>query len=236
MIPDIPSQLALSVGLRDDATFDNFYAGQNNQAKIAVANLAASYRQGDEHFIYLWGVEGVGCTHLLQAACQVTDSGEASFYLPLDEVVDYGPEVLVGLESFDLLCLDHIDCIAGNEVWEEALFHLFNRIRDNGSRLLIASNQPAKQLPVKLQDLSSRLSWGVVYQVVALADGEKAEALRLRARARGINLGEDVVQFILHRSPRQMSKLYSILEQLDRASLAAKRKITIPFVKETLDW
>ncbi len=236
MMSETPRQMSLSVGLRDDATLDNFYAGQNQQAKAAVTHLASNFSQGDEHFVYLWGAEGVGCTHLLQAACQAIAPQEQSFYLPLDEVASYGPEVLDGLESFDLLCIDHIDAITSNAAWEESLFHLYNRIRENGSRLLVSATQAPVHLPITLKDLSSRLSWGVVYQVVALDDQDKAEALRLRAHARGINLGEEVMQFILHRSPRQMSKLYAILEQLDQASLTAKRKITIPFVKEILGW
>ncbi|MCW8887384.1 MAG: DnaA regulatory inactivator Hda [Motiliproteus sp.] len=234
MIAEISNQLSLGIGLRDDATFGNYYPGQNLQAKQSVERLVVLDGVDEERFIYLWGSEGAGCTHLLQAACQTLS--DQSFYLPLAEVVSYGPELLQGLADYPLICLDQFEAIAGNQDWEEGLFHLYNQVRDNGHRLLIASNQPPKQLPVLLPDLSSRLSWGLTFQIQPLDDQEMAEALTLRAQNRGIRLGEEVTQFILHRSPRQMGKLYAILEQLDQASLTAKRKITIPFVKEILGW
>ena len=236
MISNNPHQIPLSVGLRDDATFDNFLAYQNLQAKQLMERMAAGSE--DEHqYLYLWGGRGSGCSHLLQAAFHALDSkGGQGFYLPLDELMGYGPAVLEGLESMEMVCIDHIQAIAGDPVWEQALFHLYNRLRDGGVKLVVAADQPPRQLGIALQDLSSRLSWGLVFQIHGLDDDAKIAALRLRAHGRGIELGDEVLQFILHRSPRDMGQLFSILDRLDRASLTAKRKVTIPFIKKTLGW
>src|SRR5690606_29473922 len=135
-----------------------------------------------------------------------------------------------------LVALDHLQAVAGQPDWEEALFHLFNRIRDRQSHLLIAADQAPAHTAVRLPDLLSRLSWGVVYQVQELDDNDKILALMLRARKRGLNLSDDVARFMLSRGPRDMQGLCDLLDRLDAASLAAQRKLTIPFVKAELQW
>ena len=232
-----PLQLPLSVQLRDDATFANYYPGPN----ASLVNMLDLEKYADgitpESFLYLYGPSGAGCSHLLQAACHQTDSlGFRSAYLPMDEMVDYPPRVLEGYDALDLVCLDNIEAIAGNYHWEEAIFTLFNELRDRGKRLLVAANCPPRQLEINLPDLVSRLSWGLVFQVQTLDDHDKLMTLRLRAHLRGLDLSEDVARFILNRSPRTMQNLFDVLARLDGASLRAKRKLSIPFVKEVMGW
>lgn len=228
-------QLTLGVSLQDDATFENFHAAADQQALQALQAFSRSTL--DEPYIYLWGSPGSGRSHLLQAAChELQQQGAQAFYLPLTEVVDYGPQVLEGLDDFDLVCLDDVQAIAARADWELALFHLFNRLRDSGRRLLVTADQAPAQLPLQLADLASRLSWGLIYQLQGLSDEEKLAALKLRAKRRGFALTDEVAQYILHRSPRDMRELFVVLERLDRASLSAQRKVTIPFVKTEMNW
>ncbi|MEQ3762626.1 MAG: DnaA regulatory inactivator Hda [Alcanivorax sp.] len=227
-------QLTLPVVIRDDARFANYHAGPNEQI---VQSLQQQWTTSGEPFIYLWGASGVGCSHLLQAACHYAEGlGHHSVYLPLDELVEMGPGVLESMEQLPLVALDNLQVIAGNEEWEEAIFHLFNRIRDRQSHLLIAANANPQQLGIRLPDLTSRLSWGMVYQVGALADEEKVLALLLRAHRRGLNLTDDVARYILTRGPRDSQALFDLLERLDQASLTAQRKLTIPFIKAEMGW
>ena len=116
------------------------------------------------------------------------------------------------------------------------MFHLFNRLRDSGRRLLIAASQSPRELPVKLPDLKSRLTMALVFQMRGLSDEDKLRALQLRASRRGLHLTDEVGHFILTRGTRSMSALFELLERLDQASLQAQRKLTIPFLKETLGW
>ena len=226
--------MTLRVGLRDDATLANFYSHHNGSAVAAVTSLADG--QG-EPYLYLWGESGAGCSHLLQAAChQAGSRGRSAFYLPLDLLLQQGPVILEGLETLELVCIDQLHRLAGIPEWEEGLFHLYNRLREANRSLLIAANRAPRQLRLELPDLASRLSWGVVYRIEALDDSAKQAALQARAHARGIELTDEVAQFILHRSPRQTGELFELLDQLDRASLSAQRKVTIPFVKQTLGW
>lgn len=231
-----PQQLSLGVSLNDDATFENFYAPEGSANAATLELLKAQAEGHGEWFIYLWGRSGVGLTHLLQAAGhRAQDAGQAIQYLPLREVVGFAPEALLdGLDQLDYLCLDGLEAVAGKPDWEEALFHLFNRLRDNGGRLLAAAVQGPRELPIELPDLSSRLQWGMICQVHPLSDEQKQLALRHRARARGLELNEEVAHYILQRVPRDMNELFCYLQRLDHASLAEQRKLTIPFVKKVL--
>lgn len=234
----IGSQLPLGVLLRDDATLESFYPSLcegNQQALVSVRQAA---RKKGEPFIYLWGTKGVGRSHLLQGACHEACSvGLSALYLPLSApfLKQQNTQTLQGLEQIDLICIDDIQTIAGNAEWEEAFFHFFNRLRDSGkTTLIVAADISPRGLPIQLPDLKSRLSWGVVFHLQPLPDDEKWIALQLRAKVRGIELNEEVGRFLLRRCGRNMSVLYQILDQLDNASLAAQRKITIPFVKAVL--
>lgn len=233
----IPIQLPLGVRLRDDATFANYYPGANAAALGYVERMCEADAGWAENLIYLWGIEGVGRSHLLQAAClRFEQRGESAVYLPLAEVADYGPELLDNLEQCGLVCLDDLDAVVGRAEWEEALFHLFNRLRDAGRCLLLAAAAAPRELPVGLADLQSRLTLALVFQLHALSDEEKLRALQLRASRRGLHLTDEVGRFILTRGERSMSALFELLERLDQASLQAQRKLTIPFLKETLGW
>ncbi len=232
-----PIQLPLGVRLRDDATFANYYPGANAAALGYVERLCEADAGWTDSLIYLWGAAGVGRSHLLQAAClRFEQRDEAAVYLPLAEVADYGPELLDNLEQCELVCLDDLEAVAGRADWEEALFHLFNRLRDAGKRLLLAAATSPRELGVQLPDLQSRLTLALVFQLQELADEDKLRALQLRASRRGLQMPDEVGRFILTRGARSMSALFVLLEQLDQASLQAQRKLTIPFLKETLGW
>ncbi|MCQ4311980.1 DnaA regulatory inactivator Hda [Pseudomonas stutzeri] len=232
-----PVQLPLGIRLRDDATFANYYPGANAAALGYVERVCSPDAGWADELIYLWGNTGVGRSHLLQAAClRVEQRGELAVYLPLSEIAEYGPALLDNLEQSELVCLDDLDAVAGDQVWEEALFHLFNRLRDSGRRLLLAAGASPREIAVQLPDLKSRLSLSLVFQLQELSDEDKLRALQLRASRRGLSLPDDVGRFILTRGARSMSALFELLDRLDQASLQAQRKLTIPFLKETLGW
>ncbi|HIZ50454.1 MAG TPA: DnaA regulatory inactivator Hda [Candidatus Pseudomonas excrementavium] len=232
-----PMQLPLGVKLRDEATFDNYYPGPNAGVLAALQALADPQSAPAELCIYLWGAAGSGRSHLLQAAChRMAEAGGLAMYLPLAELLDYGPVLLEGMEQFDLLCLDELDALAGRADWEEALFHLYNRIQQRQGRLLIAAAAAPRALSLQLPDLVSRLGWGLVFQLQVLDDEGKQQMLKLRAERRGLQLPDEVARYILSRGARGMSELFAALEQLDQASLQAQHRLTIPFVKRVMGW
>ncbi|WP_442486826.1 DnaA regulatory inactivator Hda [Halomonas litopenaei] len=229
-----PAQLPLGVGLRDDATFDNYHPGAN---ATLVECLSHQFDDNGEPFLYLWGGDGVGRSHLLQAACHQASARDLrTLYLPLEELGHFPPLMLEDVERLDLVAIDDLDRVVGRKRWEEALFHAFNRLRDSGKRLLIAADRPPRQLDIQLPDLASRLTWGMTFHLRQLSDEDRMQALKLRAHLRGMELPDEVARYILHRGARELSELFRSLEVLDNASLSAQRKLTIPFVKKALDW
>ncbi len=229
----LSKQLPLSIALRDDSTLESYYPGDNQQVLAQIKQVA---KGAGEQFIYLWGREGVGRTHLMQGACHVAaKNGLAAVYLPLASLNKRDPAILFdNLERVKLVCIDDIDLIAGQSNWEESLFYLFNRLRTANHRLIVSASFAPKALPFKLADLQSRLAWGVTYQLHLLEDEQLIAALQLRAKERGLELSKEVGAFLIKRSIRSMPHLYELLEQLDKASLAAQRRLTIPFVKSVL--
>jgi DnaA family protein len=226
------TQLPLGVRLRDEATFANYYPGVNQEAVRLLQDAAAQH----DGVVYLWGGPGTGKTHLLQAICHLAAAeGQALAYLPLREAASFSPELVEGLEQLPLVIVDDIDTVAGNPVWETALFHLYNRIREQGGRLILSGSSSPAAIAIALPDLRSRLAGGLVLQLRALPDDDKAAALRLQARRRGMEMPEEVAVYLLRRCPRDMADLFALLETLDQASLAAQRKLTIPFVKTVLE-
>ncbi|SEA30058.1 DnaA regulatory inactivator Hda [Microbulbifer marinus] len=233
-----PQQLPLGVSLRDDATFDNFYLSDSDPNR-QVVTLLQSFVSGEnpEPVIYLWGEAGSGVSHLLQSVCQSAEACGRSFqYLPLTDLLAMDPAVMLdGLEQLELVCIDDLHLLEGHPQWQTALFHLYNRVKDGGGQLLLGARKSPRGLDIGLADLQSRLQWALVFQLQPLDDSDKVAALRRRSRLRGFDLPEDVAQYILHRAPRDTRALFLCLEQLDRASLMAQRKITIPFVKQVLN-
>lgn len=229
-------QLALNLRLKDASSFGNFLAGPNREAmeqlRAAVVQ-AATQADARPAMIYLWGAEGAGKTHLLQAACRLAQElGIAPVYIPLAGAVALEPSLLEGLEEAPLVCLDDVGRIAGRAEWEAALFSLVERRRAMRGVLAVAASAPPDRLGLKLADLVSRLAWGTIYAMQPLGDAQKLEAVQLRARHRGFEMPEDVARYILSRYPRDLPSLFNLLDRIDQASLAQQRRVTIPFLRQ----
>jgi DnaA-homolog protein len=234
------AQLPLAVRLRDTSVFESYFPGRNRSAVDALRALGGP-RTLDSPAglgrpptcIWVHGATGVGKTHLLQATCARTDLGAA--YVPLREVATLSEELLSGYGQFAVVCLDDAEAVAGEKRWEGALFRLHQELDEQGGRLLVSGLAPPAALGFKLRDLASRLNGGLVLTLHALDESEQASALQLRAQLRGFELPEETAQFLLRRLPRNMASLCAFLDELDQASLAARRRLTVPFVREVME-
>jgi DnaA-homolog protein len=240
-------QLALGVTLRANAVFANFSAGDN------VEVLAALESSGGRDPLWLYGGRGSGKTHLLQAVCAATEGPAAYLSLAARDVGESArgargpgslrqpaagalpPEALRGLADCAVVCIDDVGAVAGDLAWEEALFRLFNEAQDSGSRLIFASASAPRQIEWRLEDWRSRAGSCVLYHVKELDEAGRAEALRLRAGQRGIDLPAETLDYLMKRMPRDLHSLFEILDELDEASLAAQRRLTIPFIRDALE-
>ena len=168
----------------------------------------------------------------MQAVCDM--AGDRSVYVTLSMFAAAGPAILEGLASRELVCIDDIDSVAGDIDWEAALFDLCNQVFDAGGKLLVTASGAPRECRIELSDLASRLSRLPAFHVKALNDEQRVEALQLRATHRGLELPGDTARYLLKRSRRDMSSLYELLDKLDLEALRAKRRLTIPFVRDVL--
>jgi DnaA-homolog protein len=219
-------QLALGIRLRADAVFESFAPGPNSE-------VIAALRTPDSPPLWLWGAGGSGKTHLLQAVCSA--AGDAAAYFPLVRALALPPEALTGFERSQVLCIDDVDAVAADPVWEEALFRLFNEAAEFRTRLIFAAGVPPTQAPWSLGDWRSRAAACVVYHLRELDDDGRIQALQLRAAQRGLQLPYETSEYLLKRMPRDLKSLLEVLDALDEASLVAQRRLTIPFIRDALE-
>jgi DnaA-homolog protein len=223
------SQLALPLRLADHAVFASFLPNGNEELVALLASIADG---PNESGCWLWGGAATGKTHLLQAVCE--RAGDRSVYVPLALLAEAGPGLIDGLDSRDVVCIDDIQSIAGQEDWERALFMLYNELIAAGGRLVVAATTAPRECPFELPDLASRMSHLPTYLVQNLADADRAEALQLRATHRGLDLPDETASYLLSRSRRDMASLYDVLDVLDEEALRAQRRLTVPFVRDVL--
>jgi len=224
-------QIPLGVRLPDRALFESFLPARNAQALEHLRQVALGATSG---LTWLCGPAGCGKTHLLQAVCAASAERTRAGYVPLGAVAPLGLGVLDGLPQLECLCLDDVDCIAGQGEWERAIFAMLRELEDTGGRLVLAARSPPALLEWALPDLGSRCAAGAVFQLRVLDEGEQYAALQLRARLRGLELPEETWQWLRRRFPRDMRTLYEVLDRLDEAALAAQRRLTVPFIREVL--
>lgn len=224
-------QLPLALRWPRRQRFEHFHAGANAAALAAVRALAV---QPGAPWVYLHGPGGSGRSHLLLAACQAAiAAGRRAQYLPLATLGDHAA-ALRGVAGSELLALDDLGAIAGNHEAEHALFDLYNRIKADGAALLFAADATPTQLGIALPDLRSRLGACTQFALKPLDDNERRDVLRARAAARGIELDDGVLDWLFARYARDLGALLDLLDRLDQASLAAQRRITIPFLRDVL--
>ena len=224
------AQLPLALHYPPDQRFDTFIAAPAG----AIAQLQALSAEGGDA-IYLVGVAATGKTHLAIAACALAEThSRTAAYLPLASAAGRLRDALDALHDRDLVALDGIDAVAGNRDDEIALFDFHNRARDAGKALVYAARAAPTALPLTLPDLRSRLSQCVRIALAPLDDTGRRTVLQLRAARRGLQLDAAAIDWLLKRVDRDLASLTALLDRLDRASLAAQRRITVPFLRQVL--
>ena len=221
-------QLPLSFALHERFLLERFEPGGNAEAVDRLCSLSSS--AGFE-CVWVWGPPGIGKSHLLQAVCQ--REHDAVAYLPAAEI-EAGDVDLAGYDEFCCVLLDDVDRWLGHRGAEESLFGLYNGLlARNGALAMTATVAPA-QATFELCDFASRARAAACYELVPLPDESKAQVLTLAALDRGLTISGEVVEFMMRRTARDLPALLEALDKLDRESMAAQRRITIPFVKRVL--
>jgi DnaA family protein len=219
-------QLVFELAAPEPPRLANFLPGRNAELLAVLPDFTGpgSHDTG----MLLWGAPASGKTHLLVAAVAHAEAaGRAARYLASAHEVDDGVSAVAGA----LIAVDRVDEADASAAGR--LFTLFNAVKAAGGRIICAARSPPAQLTLR-EDLRTRLGWGLVYEVLALSDEEKAAALAAHARERGFELQGDVIDYLLRHGRRDMRSLLATLAVLDRRSLASKRAISVAMVREWL--
>lgn len=217
-------QLAFELVQPAGPTFDNFVAGRNAEVKHRLQSVAAGI--SDEHYIYVWGVPGSGRSHLLKAMqAGMAAAGRRCDYVRCDAATASLPST----DTLEGLLVDDVERLPPDG--QIALFNAYNAMRERGAALVAAGDAPAVQLPLRA-DVITRLGWGLVYQLHALTDEEKMQALCDYAQQLGFELDDGIADYLLRHVARDMGSLLAMLRALDRYSLEAKRPVTLALVRE----
>ena len=225
-----PKQLTFPWSKDNKSSFDSFYVSKLNKHLLSL--LQNNTFKDD---LLIFGTKDSGKTYLLQALCNYfSNQGKSSFYLPMKQAKELSVDILESLESMELVCIDGIESIVGNKVWEIGLFNLINRSLNSENRLIFTSSKNIDVMNFELKDLDSRLRKIQSHELYALTDDEILSALKHIANLRSIELGSKEAQYLLTYANRNVSDLVQILESLDQLSMEMKRKITIPLIKEVI--
>jgi DnaA family protein len=244
----LPKQFALDIGHTPKPSLNNFLAGENLALHSTLLALVKSWEVKvprldsenplNQRWIYWWGPEGSGRTHLLSA---IGDAAEqlGLKHLPL---TPNEPISWVRLEeSLPIHCVSDIPSIITvddvdrlDERLVASLFRILNAIQGSKAvHIFMAGNAAPGNLKLR-EDLRTRLGWGLIFQTHLLGDDEKIEALQQAAQARGLVLSPDVLPWLLNRFYRDMPNLMALIDALDAYSLETKRAVTLPLVRELL--
>ncbi|MGQ8363748.1 DnaA regulatory inactivator Hda [Glaciecola sp. 1036] len=226
----------LPVSPLTERRFETFIMGDNAHLVSSLKELATIHKGINNQMLFIHGSHGLGKTHLLLATCALAEKHKISNqYIDFAELLNFPPEVLEMAISCNLICMDNVDAIAGHRNWEVGVFDFINKCRELGNKTLIfSSSTSVASSQFSLPDLASRLTWGTTFMVQELSEPEKAKTVKLLVKNKGLEISDDVVNYLLKRHARDMNSLVDAIEQLDKASLQDQRKLTIPFVKQTL--
>ncbi len=214
-------QLLLDISMQKKPSFETFMTGKNEEL-IQLLHCFA-LRNAQEHFLYIWGDNAVGKTHLLSALSQYPNS---KYICPESKITDF-----FYVSHISLYLLDDCDKLSPEK--QISAFNLYNQVRENQVYLITTGAMSPSTLPIR-DDLRSRMSWGLAYRLYGLTDEEKIKALKKVAHERGFHLGEDVLLYLITHYPRDMHSLSIIFNALDRYSLEKKRAITLPLLREMM--
>lgn len=227
------SQIALPLSFDRQFSFENYFT---DSASFVVASLKALIEGTEESIVVLWGGVDSGKTHLLNSGALFAREHSLDFQLYDGwQLRDCDPSQFEDIDNNNLvLAIDNLDALCGHRIWEETFYRLINQSRELGSRLLFSLSTKPQDLSCELADFQSRLNWGLLLELPGYSDIDTQRIVKSRAELLGIELSREVLAYLLTHFSRRLSDQIQILQILDKASLTAQKKVTIPLIKKLL--
>jgi len=218
------NQLILPYQKNVKKTFNSFYYENKNNNQI-IENIKNIYNNSNNQ-IYICGERSFGKSHILYAACNYFKNKKC-VYLPLKDYNLFSPDILEGFENYDLICIDDIDYIYSNDEWEYSFFVIINKILENSTKIIYTSSTSLKSNKIKLKDLQSRLSWGLVFMINNPNDIIKEKILNKTIIENEYNISSDICSYLMKREDRDLASLLEVIHKIGNYSLSTNKKINV---------
>ncbi len=229
-----PDQLSLNIKLDDSVSLDKFIKCDSNRNSLEFLK-STLLENSVSNLFYLWGLEGVGKSYLMQALHkEFINRDMKTLHLSFDDNRITSPDILMNLGTLEVLLIEKIDQLPQETDWEIALFSLINEALSSKTKIYLSSNLVSKDLKIELIDLKSRLSYFTAIEIPEITDEEKKEALSQSSKRKGIHLDKKTIDYIVSHTSRSLSDLLKLINELDIYSLKKKRKVTPSLVRELL--
>lgn len=217
-------------------TFDKRFSLDNyvsENAPYLRQQLSALFDETGETLIGLWGGSDSGKTHLLNACANYARDCDVSYHLFDAMQLELAmPEGFSDFPEGSVLGVDNLDLLAGHRAWEEQFYQVVNRVKNNELRFIFSLSRKPRDIGFRLPDLKSRLMWGLLISLASPDDAQVEAILSKRARLLGLEITQDVLNYLLSHYSRKLSDQMELLYRLDHASMTHQRRITIPFIRE----
>jgi DnaA family protein len=220
------NQLGLPISLNASMLLESFVA---NKELLRLINQLFLNEKSSE--VYIYGASGQGKTHVLQGAVlKALEIDKNAVYIDCNE--SFPEHILDFVDQIDLISFDNIHLISSES--QEVFFDLYNRARQAQIFVLVSGNTLPSDLEV-MKDLKTRLSLAVVYKLEELNDELTMSVIDSQMSQRNLSVNSNVYEYLFKNYSRDLKLLLSTLNDLDKASLQAKKPISIPFVKNFLE-
>lgn len=225
-------QIALPLKFDKQFSFDNFLS---EQAGFFSSSLKSAINWGGESLIGIWGSQDSGKTHLINATAHYARQQSCRFqFYDGFQLMACDPVQFDDFANSEILLVDNLDAICGHQQWEQKFYQLINACKQGQMTLLFTLSVNPHFLDCALPDFQSRLSWGLLLQLPVVVDADIGRVLKFRAELLGIELSKEVITYLLTHYARHLSAQMEILMLLDEMSLSAKKRVTVPFIKQAL--
>jgi chromosomal replication initiator protein len=228
-------QQILEFPITSSYTFDSFIVCDGNAAAARFARRVTDPDEA-ERLLYLHGPSGSGKTHLLKAIGLelAGGSGLSVPYVSFRETFS-AESFVASFAGSAALVVDDLHLLPDDASLRASLWQLFNDFHDDGRPVALAGLHPPRMLPYLDDHLVSRLLWGLVARIDASDDTSRRMILKKIADDRQVRVPDDVVDYILVTTSREVGELIRFFEMIYRFSLAEKRRITLPLAREARD-
>jgi DnaA family protein len=225
-------QIALPLTFDKQFSFDNFLS---ERAEFFTSSLKSAVNFDGESLIGIWGSHDSGKTHLINATAHYARQQSTRFqFYDGFQLMECDPAQFDDFANSEILLVDNLDAICGHQQWEQKFYQLINACKQGEMTLLFTVSVNPQFLECTLPDFQSRLNWGLLLQLPVVVDADIGKVLKFRAELLGIELSREVITYLLTHYSRHLSAQMSILRLLDKMSLSAKKRVTVPFIKQTL--